>query len=367
MWSHQPGTDNVAVDANPTTPAGQAAVVIGAGTTADLVRGLAISLAMLVLIATALPLLFPRAKAWQVRIFDFPRMQVAFTGLVAAGLALLVEGALRWPWVLLPIVALAAASYQAARIWRYLPLAPREVASSRRAEPRSTLTLLLCNVEQENREYEHVVRTVRTAEPDVMVFVETDTRWVEQLDVFEASHPHRILRPQPNTYGMCVYSRLPLDEPRVDFLIEDDVPSIQAMLRLDSGQRVWLNCVHPRPPAPGEQDSSAERDAELVSVARRVRNADVPVIVCGDLNDVAWSRTTRQFQEISALVDPRKGRGLYSTYHARYPFLRYPLDHVFFSSGFRLVELRRLPYVGSDHFPVCVRLSLEHAGNPNGT
>lgn len=341
-------------------------MVIGAGTTADIVRLLAVALAILVLIATALPLLFPHAKAWQVRIFDFPRMQVAFIGLFAGALALLVEGALRWPWVLLPIGALAAASYQAARIWRYLPLAPREVASSRRAEPRSTFTLLLCNVEQENREHELVIRTIRAAEPDVIVFVETDARWDEQLGIFEDTHPHRIARPQPNTYGMCVYSRLPLDEPRIDFLIEDDVPSIQAMLRLDSGQRVWLNCVHPRPPAPGEQDSSAERDAELVAVARRVRNAKVPVIVCGDLNDVAWSRTTRLFQKISGLVDPRKGRGLYSTYHARYPFLRYPLDHVFFSPGFRVVELRRLPYVGSDHFPVYVRLSHEHTDGPDG-
>src|SRR5690606_8157434 len=105
--------------------------------------------------------------------------------------------------------------------------------------------------------------------------------------------------------------------------------------------------------------SSAERDAELVVVAKRVQDAELPVIVCGDLNDVAWSRTTRLFQKLSRLLDPRKGRGFYGTFHARYPFLRYPLDHVFHSDDFRLVDMRLLPYVGSDHFPVFVELSLE--------
>ena len=83
------------------------------------------------------------------------------------------------------------------------------------------------------------------------------------------------------------------------------------------------------------------------------------MIVYGDLNDVAWSRTTRLFQKVSRLVDPRKGRGLYSTFHARWPLFRWPLDHVFFSDCFRLVALRRLPYSGSDHFPVYVCLHLE--------
>jgi endonuclease/exonuclease/phosphatase (EEP) superfamily protein YafD len=102
-----------------------------------------------------------------------------------------------------------------------------------------------------------------------------------------------------------------------------------------------------------------ERDAELLLVGKRVCEAKLPVVVCGDLNDVAWSRTTRLFQKTSRLVDPRKGRGLFSTFHARVPGFRFPLDHIFHSLTFRLVTMRRLPYVGSDHFPVYAMLSLE--------
>jgi hypothetical protein len=82
-------------------------------------------------------------------------------------------------------------------------------------------------------------------------------------------------------------------------------------------------------------------------------------VVAGDLNDVAWSRSSELFLRLSGLLDPRVGRGLYNSYNAKNPLFRYPLDHVFHSSHFRLVSLERLPYVGSDHFPMLVELSYE--------
>jgi endonuclease/exonuclease/phosphatase (EEP) superfamily protein YafD len=120
--------------------------------------------------------------------------------------------------------------------------------------------------------------------------------------------------------------------------------------------------MHPRPPIPMETGRSTERDAELLIVGREIREHDAqdkPTIIFGDLNDVAWSRTTRLFQKISRLLDPRVGRGMYSTFPVKYPLLHFPLDHIFHTDHFRLVELRRLKNVGSDHFPVYVTLSLE--------
>ena len=88
-------------------------------------------------------------------------------------------------------------------------------------------------------------------------------------------------------------------------------------------------------------------------------HAKRPVVVAGDLNDVAWSYTTSLFQRISRLLDPRLGRGFYNTFHAKYPILRFPVDHVFYSSSFRLVEMKRMPYYGSDHFPIFAVLCFE--------
>ena len=89
-------------------------------------------------------------------------------------------------------------------------------------------------------------------------------------------------------------------------------------------------------------------------------------MVAGDLNDVAWSRTTRQFQEISGLLDPRIGRGLYPTFNADWPLLRWPLDHVFFEPPFRLVRFAVESHIGSDHFPFFVALCHLPGSTPPG-
>jgi Endonuclease/Exonuclease/phosphatase family len=94
-------------------------------------------------------------------------------------------------------------------------------------------------------------------------------------------------------------------------------------------------------------------------VGKEVDRRDEPTIVFGDMNDVAWSHTSGLFRRVSGLLDPRVGRGLMPTFHADYLLLRWPLDHVFVSPHFQVVDMRRLPHVGSDHFPIFVRLSFE--------
>jgi hypothetical protein len=81
--------------------------------------------------------------------------------------------------------------------------------------------------------------------------------------------------------------------------------------------------------------------------------------VFGDLNDVAWSYTTQLFLRESRLLDPRLGRGFYNTFSANSRVFRFPLDHVFHSAHFKLVELQRLRHVGSDHFPMLIEVSYE--------
>jgi endonuclease/exonuclease/phosphatase (EEP) superfamily protein YafD len=307
--------------------------------------------------ATLLPL--SRSAIWWIRFFDFPRVQIALIAAVAlaADLAFQTHAGLTAQFIRAALALCIL--YQAYNIRPYTILARKQVQPARTPRPESTLSLLLANVKMDNRQSSRLREIIVKANPDVILAVEADSWWERELVCFAKSHPFTVRRPQNNFYGMLLYSRLELVHPEIRFLIEDDMPSIRAVVKLRTGTEIEFHCLHPKPPVPQETAQSTERDAELMIVGKEVKGKQLPIVVMGDLNDVAWSRTNDLFQKISGLLDPRIGRGFYNSFHAEYFFLRFPLDHFFHSTHFRLIELKRLAYFGSDHFPMFIRLSYE--------
>lgn len=323
-------------------------------------RWLTWGIGSLALVATLLPLL--RHTAWWIRVFDFPRLQIVFGLLLtlAAGLALGGGSAGPWQQGFLGLLA-AAAAYQLTRVVPYTPLVRKAVADSTRThDPHAEFSIAVMNVLQYNRQGALALATMREADPDVIMAVETDAWWHEQLRPLEETHPYTCHEPLDNTYGLLFFSRLPLKSSQIKYLLDDDIPSLHTHAQLPDG-RTWVRLygLHPKPPAPQESKTSTKRDAELLLVGKEVDRRDEPTIVFGDMNDVAWSHTSELFRRVSGLLDPRVGRGLMSTFHADYSLLRWPLDHVFVSPHFQVVDMRRLPHMGSDHFPIFVRLSYE--------
>ncbi|HET9031446.1 MAG TPA: endonuclease/exonuclease/phosphatase family protein [Dokdonella sp.] len=316
---------------------------------------------------TALPI--SRSEVWWERALDFPRLQLAAAG----ALLLLIEFITLdldsiATWFLLAVAGLCVA-WQAWWIVPFTPLVSIEVKDApASADPDNALVVLTSNVLGPNRESKKLIDLVRANSPDILVTLESNAWWQEQLDQLGSDFPHAIKCPLENLYGMHVYSRLPLSDSRIEYLVETGIPSIHACVTLRSGQPVSAHFLHPSPPNPQFNDQSSERDAELVMVAKRVAENDKPTIVCGDLNDVAWSSTTRLFRKLSGLLDPRVGRGMFNTFHADWWFMRWPLDHLFHSNHFTLTKLCRLPSIGSDHFPLLTALqfSPEHASEQDG-
>jgi endonuclease/exonuclease/phosphatase (EEP) superfamily protein YafD len=335
-------------------------------------------LSLALVFGTVVPLL--RGDAWWIRVFDFPRIQIAaLIGLTLAGYVVLrLCGRLRpLEYALAAVVGLALV-WQLISIAPYTAFYPKEMSDSRAEDDSNRISLLIYNVLSDNREVEALRDLIRETNPDVILLSEPTQWWLEQLVGLEDDYPYTLFQPQENQYGMLLYSRLELENPEIRFLIEPEVPSLRTKVRLRSGTVVTLYGVHPRPPGikrpdeekvsgiaedegeedeDGEREDSDMRDAELLLVAKEVKKlGDVPVIVAGDFNDVAWSHTTHLFQRIGGLLDPRVGRGLFNTFDSRSRLLRFPLDHVFASRHFLLVELRRLPNIGSDHFPILMVL-----------
>lgn len=311
--------------------------------------------ALLPVAATLLPLL-PTRSRW-LRSGDFPRLQIGALLIVGTVAVLIAAPLTASSGVVLALCALCLA-IQARYIVPYTPLVRVESARARDCPARRRLRVMIVNVLMDNRESDKVLEEVRHHDPDLFFAVETDAWWADRLEALGNRMPHVAARPQDNYYGMILRSKFPLSEIRFRTLVQEAVPSLKATVRFPDGRPFMFYGVHPPPPP---LQDTGQRDAELLIVARQASHAGLPAIVAGDLNDVGWSSTTRLMRRSTRMLDPRIGRGMYSTYNANWRLLRWPLDHIFHGPEFALVDLHLGRHVGSDHLPVIADLCLTSA------
>lgn len=296
---------------------------------------------------------------WWVRAFDFPRIQIsALILLVLIAISIISPYESTWHFIIKFLLVLSLL-YQVVKIFPYTTLAKKQVLTFKGNDPNAIISILVSNVLTPNKEYHKLIELVNKKQPDILLTLETDKIWEKELEVLEKKYPYTVKIPQDNLYGMHLYSKMKLEDVEVKYLIKEDIPSIHGYIIMNNRTKIKFHALHPKPPSPTEDPTSTNRDAELLLVGRDVKKDQESVLVFGDLNDVAWSRTTRLFQKLSGLLDPRIGRGFYNTFHADYRLLRWPLDHVFHTNDFTLIELSRAEKIGSDHFPMFIKLNYE--------
>ncbi len=314
-----------------------------------------ITLSIIFIVSALAP--FSKWEKWWVRGFDFPYVQFTVLGLLCV---------ISWSVFLQPLgwiegfiygMTIALFVYRLTVIYPYTRLKRPTIPWSENGSKK--IRFISANVLMSNDDYNGCMQLIDKHKPDILFLVEVDEKWKMALDQnLSELFPYKILRPLDNTYGMMLYSKHKLLEGTIQYLIEDDVPSIHSKIELEDGEVIQFYGLHPKPPAPGENDESTPRDAELVMVGRLAQKSKIPVVVAGDMNDVAWSHTTRLFMRISGLLDPRMGRGFFNTFHAGRPLMRWPLDHFFFSHHFRIAKLERLFNFHSDHYPILIDVSI---------
>jgi len=284
---------------------------------------------------------------WFFRTADFIRLQSIFIECVLLACFLYFEEDYStFSWILL-VCLIVAIIYQFEKVFPYSPLYPRKRPNF---QSDGMLSILAGNVLQTNTNYEKFISEVKKHNPDLVLTMESNKAWEKGLSEIEKTHPYSVKIPLENFYGMHLYSKKELKNVKINYQIEDDVPSIYFDYPINKTTDVFFACLHPAPPSPTENETSKERDAELMVTGNHIRELKKPVVVCGDMNDVVWSRTTRLFKKMTGMIDPRIGRGFFPTYHAKYFFMRFPLDHLFHTKDLYVKVMERTRAFGSDHY-----------------
>ena len=313
---------------------------------------LLLAVAACVAVATLLPL--SASNAWWVRMWEFPRLH-----LLVLALAVLVL--LRFVWRPLRaatfLAMIATVLWQGWWAWPYAPWAAEQVEVT---DGDGGAVLLALNVLQGNDDTAAVRDYLDRVDADLVLLMETDRRWAEALEPVLSRYPTRAERIADDHYGMILATRLPAARAElVDLGYESaphPAPIAVAELEID-GRPIVFTGLHPFPPVP--QSSRAERDRQTAIAARLARIDGVPAVAMGDFNDVAWSRSSQLFRDHGDYLDPRAGRGILASFSARSRILRVPIDQGLVTDGIEVQAFEIGPDVGSDHFPILLRVSPE--------
>lgn len=291
-------------------------------------------------------------NTWWIRLMDFPRLQIALAGVAVLAAGVFVSGPAR---IIVPVLMVAVCGYQAWRISPYTTFHRADVKLAKDAQ--DSIKILSSNVLMENDRHGDVLDMIARFDPDILFLMETDQRWLDALAPALGRYDTVVAEPLGNHYGMVFATRLGVDDARVVYLTESNTPSLFAKLRGRDDKPFRFVGLHPRPPVPGQD--TQERDAQIYYAARFARKADIPLIATGDFNDVAWSDTSQTFKRVGQYLDPRIGRGFFASFDARKFWLRFPIDQIYVTEDVAVVSIKRLEFIGSDHFPMATTVRLD--------
>jgi endonuclease/exonuclease/phosphatase (EEP) superfamily protein YafD len=225
------------------------------------------------------------------------------------------------------------------------------------------LRVLTVNVLMHNRAYARVIALVRAEQPDVVLLQEVNARWLIGLRALEADYPAVKSVLLHGGFGLLALTRAPMTRAEIVRIGRATLPFLD--IELSVGGRP-VSVIAPHPLSPKSRSRFRLRNQQFDELAGYVRQKRGAVILAGDLNSTAWSRSFQDLLDRSGLRDSRDGIGLQPTWPVWLPVpLRLPIDHVLVSRGVQ-VERRRLgPPVGSDHLPVIVDCRI-NAGDQQG-
>jgi len=291
------------------------------------------------------------------------------------------------PWVLLPaLVFLPGALWRGSRLLLAaagLPLLAFSVTYAPLAFPNlparnidQRFTLMTYNVFVRNVDYDSVLASIQTQNPDIVALQEVTDGLAYRLTAdLGQTYPFQKVEtrgPGQAFWGQAILSRFPIRDYRVVVLGGNDRPTLiqYALIEAPGGQLGLVN-VHPHSPGLLIELSDTLpvivptgllvdlRDRDMGEMMRAIEGWPNPLVLAGDFNlpdqNYWYSRIRERF--IDAHREAGSGLGLTRTPHPGWDFPVWRIDFVFHTADMIAVRTSHGGFGGSDHRPVVAELA----------
>ncbi|MCG6857087.1 MAG: endonuclease/exonuclease/phosphatase family protein, partial [Salaquimonas sp.] len=213
--------------------------------------------------------------------------------------------------------------------------------------------LFAMNLLYNNRTPGRVVDAIRQTDPDILYLTEVSEYWLDDIAALRKRFPHFFHCAEWETIGgSVILSRLPID--RSNFYCGDYASLGQVTIEIE-GRKVAAGVVHLRWPWP------ASGPRQINELEPRLKQIGPDALLAGDFNSATWTWAVRRFAKAGDLnlvkgIGPTWGPTLGPDNQTIYwpSRLGLPIDNVMTKGAIRIVSVRRLPRLGSDHLPLLI-------------
>lgn len=216
------------------------------------------------------------------------------------------------------------------------------------------IKILVSNVHRDNRDYERLSRLVLDQQPDVLGLIEVDSPWLENLSSIRSRYRFRFEAPREDLFGLAMFSKLPMTEPRIVRFGESAMPAIVANIAA-ADEKFEFILVHSSWPMTA--DRAASRNAQLHRIAQHIQASENSIVLAGDLNTTMWSPYYREFEQESGMTNARAGYGIGATWSPIH-VMGIPIDHILVTPPARVGNFQVLQGIGSDHLAIAADVRL---------
>jgi endonuclease/exonuclease/phosphatase (EEP) superfamily protein YafD len=215
--------------------------------------------------------------------------------------------------------------------------------------------VLLANVQASNENHEPLLELIENEQPDLVFVIEVSPRWAESLKPLGARYAHELIEPRNDSFGIAMFSRLPVTSVAAIESSPLAFPTIVAAL--EAGGKT-LNVVATHPTIPLGKANHEARNRQLDGIARLLQKTGGPRLLVGDLNTTMWEREYGALENRTWLRNVRHGFGVLPTWPTFFPVAMIPIDHILVSEEIGVTNVRTGPRIGSDHLPLIATLTL---------
>ena len=231
--------------------------------------------------------------------------------------------------------------------------------ATRPAQSAPTLTLLTINLWSANQRLDAVDALIRSEQPDIIVAQEAWAPWKRYLEGLAPEYAVHVGCRYDSDCNIVSLSRLRL----IEVIAPPDHGMTAVRLELPprfGGGAVDVLGVHLTRP-----NSCSAAGRQLEQIAALSDTLAPSVLAAGDFNATPWSRlrtldeaipATRRTRAMFTWPTPARA---FTPLRLRAPAALAPIDHIYASDDWRVVEVRRGPDVGSDHYPIIATLALQ--------